>query len=136
MDPLEALLAKMAKATGNAPVAATPEKHDSSANTTTLSSKRERSEDEKPETTAAAGGIWNPNVMQELENVAPAKGPLVTPPMEIARQQTVRQLCNKIRRVSEEMGISKLPNSTYETWQFTSKLTVSEVRSSSSWQIR
>lgn len=129
MDPLEAILVKMAKASGNAPVAPAPKEHDSGVESSTVSSKRERPGDEEGETTAASG-IWNPNVMQELESVAPAKGPLVTPPMEIARQQTVRQLCNKIRRVSEEMGIAKLPNSTYETWQFTSKLTVSEVRSS------
>lgn len=125
MDPLEAILAKMAKATGNAPMAM-PTEQDSDIKSA-VSIKRERPDDEESKTTAISG-IWNPNVMQELDYETPTKGPLVTPSMEIARQQIVRQLCNKIRRVSEEMGIAKLPNSTYETWQFTSKLTVSEVR--------
>lgn len=146
MDPLDAILASMAKATGNAPSTA-------AASTATVSSKKksapvktkkrqhEDSDDDEDDgdtltfPTAASDdtAIWNAGVMQKLSEAVlqkrqkAAKQYSLTPLMEISRQQTVRTLCSKIKRASEDMGIDKLPNSTYETWQFTSKLTVAEV---------
>lgn len=146
MDPLEAILASMAKATGNAPVPAatadslpkSSKKSDAkAANTKKRDREAKDSEEEDtlhfPNADVGGSGIWNARVMQKLsdsilqQREKAAKKYLITPPMEISRQQTVRMLCNRIKRASEEMGIAKLPNSTYETWQFTSKLTVAEV---------
>ncbi|KAF1335638.1 Phosphorylated ctd interacting factor 1, ww domain, partial [Globisporangium splendens] len=144
MDPLEAILASMARATGNAPVPTTASTASSKTSSTASQPKkrgRDASSGEKdvddddalmfPDH-AGEASIWNPRVMQKLSDATAQRSQkaaskhVVTPPMEIARQQTVRMLCNRIKRASEEMGIPKLPNSTYETWQFTSRLTVAE----------
>lgn len=149
MDPLDAILASMAKATGNTPSSAsTPpaftastiiNKKKAAAPVRTKKRQRDNSDDEDGDTltfpSAATDdtAIWNAGVMQKLSEAVlqkthkTAKQYSVAPPMEISRQQTVRTLCSKIKRASEDMGIDKLPNSTYETWQFTSKLTVAEV---------
>lgn len=143
MDPLDAILASMARTTGNAPSTATPQPTvDASTKKKTApvkTKKRQREDSDDGDTltfpTAASDdtAIWNAGVMQKLPDAVlqkthkTAKQYSVTPPMEISRQQTVRTLCSKIKRASEDMGIDKLPNSTYETWQFTSKLTVAEV---------
>ncbi|TMW60419.1 hypothetical protein Poli38472_000461 [Pythium oligandrum] len=133
MDPLDAILASMAQKTGNVlkkPVAEKQVKAPSDAKDTAVA-KRKREEQDADESTGQ--GIWNPTAFQQLPDallhkVADRAAKMtVTPPKEIARQQIVRQLCQKIRRASEQMGINKLPNSTYETWQFTSRLTVAEV---------
>ncbi|ETO72570.1 hypothetical protein F441_11231 [Phytophthora nicotianae CJ01A1] len=127
-DPLEDILASMAAATGNAPpppAVVPPISHASSSSS--AQKKREREPSSTP-----PSGIWNPleemplssTVLRKLEDAARTRP--VNPAMEIARQQTVRALCNKIRRASEDLGIGKLPNSAYETWQFTSQLTVKE----------
>ncbi|RLN90151.1 hypothetical protein BBJ28_00015126 [Nothophytophthora sp. Chile5] len=144
-DPLDAILASMAAATGNAspppapkpaePAKPLPAKPSSGAGSIALvssSSKKRDREDPSPSTTLS--NIWNPQVEMPLEpavlreaEAASSRGNAnISPAMEISRQQTVRLLCNKIRRASEDLGINKLPNSAYETWQFTSKLTVAE----------
>uniref|UniRef100_M4B1W7 PCIF1 WW domain-containing protein n=1 Tax=Hyaloperonospora arabidopsidis (strain Emoy2) TaxID=559515 RepID=M4B1W7_HYAAE len=87
---------------------------------------------ERELTVSSSSSIWNPleempldaDALKKLEDAA--KTLSITPSMEIMRQQSVRALCRKIRRVSEDLGIAKLPNSVYETWQFTSQLTVKE----------
>lgn len=144
MDPLEAILASMAAATGNAPPVSTTSTTNSSNNSKKqqlTSKKRARDEAEGsegdsdallfPDAASASASIWNPRVMHKLP--APRRLQPVAPPVEIARQQAVRALCAKIKRAGEEMGVAKLPNSTYETWQFTSKLTVAEVREAACW---
>ncbi|GLE04375.1 hypothetical protein PINS_up013305 [Pythium insidiosum] len=129
-DPLDAILASMAAKTGNVLKPTAP-----AASSETSSSKRKREdvEEEKDNDDVETSLIWNPKVYERLpqellDDVAHrASSMTISPAMEIARQQVVRQLCQKIRRASEEMGINKLPNSVYETWQFTSRLTVAEV---------
>ncbi|GMF26162.1 unnamed protein product [Phytophthora lilii] len=135
-DPLEAILASMAAVTGNAspPVAAAAKKpapgDNAAASAELAGKKRER---ETPVSTTPPSGIWNPQEQQPLDAAAlrkaedAARARSVNPAIEIARQQTVRALCGKIRRASEDLGIGKLPNSAYETWQFTSQLTVAEL---------
>jgi hypothetical protein len=134
MDPLEAILASMAAATGNAPLAANASKSTATKLTATKSTgkKREREVDASPSSSTPPSGIWNPQhrmpldgaTLDKLQDAASKHG--INPAMEIARQQTVRSLCSKIRRASEDLGLEKLPNSAYETWQFTSQLTVKE----------
>ncbi|KAG7388046.1 mRNA (2'-O-methyladenosine-N(6)-)-methyltransferase [Phytophthora pseudosyringae] len=130
-DPVEAILASMAAATGNAspPARAAPSQSqptDAAASTSApAGKKREREPSSTP-----PSGIWNPQEEMPLDAATlrrPEDARAVSPAMEIARQQTVRALCNKIRRASEDLGIGKLPNSAYETWQFTSQLTVKEL---------
>ncbi|KAE8880246.1 hypothetical protein PF005_g20885 [Phytophthora fragariae] len=136
MDPLEAILASMASATGNA----SPPKSKDDAAPASKSTSKKRERERECETLPASlssstppSGIWNPQqqmlldaaALRQLEDAARARS--VNPAMEIARQQTVRALCNKIRRASEDLGIGKLPNAAYETWQFTSQLTVKEL---------
>lgn len=144
MDPLEAILASMAAATGNATAANSKLiKHKIKSPTAppTVNKKRSRDaasgDDDSSDaltylptatTTTTKTTIWNPRVMHKLPPLRRPPPPHVTPAAEIARQQAVRALCAKIKRAGEQMGIAKLPNSTYETWQFTSKLTVAEVR--------
>ncbi|RLN93834.1 hypothetical protein BBJ28_00012643 [Nothophytophthora sp. Chile5] len=144
-DPLDAILASMAAATGNAspppapkpakPAKLLPAQPSSGAGSIALassSSKKRDREDPSPSTTLSS--IWNPQVempldpavLRKAEAAASCGNTNINPAMEISRQQTVRLLCNKIRRASEDLGINKLPNSVYETWQFTSKLTVAE----------
>lgn len=126
-DPMEAILASMAAATGNA--APSSDAHSKTK------AKKQRSDAaaglKRAREAESSDDIWNPSVEQELADEwlaggAAAAVPKVTPAAEIARQQTVRHLCARIRRAGEELGIAKLPNSAYETWQFSSKLTVAE----------
>ncbi|CAI5717487.1 unnamed protein product [Peronospora destructor] len=125
---MEAILASMAAATGNAsplkeaePVAAAV------AISKSVSKKRDRGT-----LAPSSSSIWNPHEEMSLDSAAlnklidAAKSRRVSPAMEIARQQIFRALCSRIRCASEDLGIGKLPNSVYETWQFTSQLTVKE----------
>jgi len=80
-------------------------------------------------------GVWNPNVQVALNAVTSSekqKKPCnlmnVTPAMELCRQRFVQKLRSKIHASVAEMGLPKLPNSAYETWQFCSKLVVPDVR--------
>ncbi|DAZ95504.1 TPA: hypothetical protein N0F65_001843, partial [Lagenidium giganteum] len=134
MDDLDAILNSMAKASGNVLTEDTLSSIEKTASTEAASKKRPR--DETPVVKQAPvpvdAKIWNPHHIQELsESVTKsiqtrASAYNITPAQEIARQQTVRLLCNKIKQAGEQLGVAKLPNSAYETWQFTSKLTVAE----------
>ncbi|KAL3674039.1 hypothetical protein V7S43_001721 [Phytophthora oleae] len=130
-DPLEAILASMAAATGN--VSLQKPAKSTSTNAATATSKSSGKKREREPSSTAPSGIWNPQEEMPLDSATlhrledAARAHTVTPAMEIARQQTVRALCNKICRASEDLGIGKLPNSAYETWQFTSQLTVKEL---------
>lgn len=127
-DPLEAILASMAAATGNVSLP-----QPANVASTDVATAAPKFPGKKRERDAAPSGIWNPQEEMPLDSATlrrledATKAHTVTPAMEIARQQTVRALCNKIRRASEELGIGKLPNSAYETWQFTSQLTIKEL---------
>ena len=128
VDPMEAILASMAATTGNA----SPLKKAKSVATTAAHSKSVSKKRERGTSAPSSSSIWNPHEEISLDSAAlnkvmnAAKSRTVNPAMEIARQQIVRALCSKIRCASEDLGIGKLPNSVYETWQFTSKLTVKE----------
>ncbi|KAI9996121.1 hypothetical protein PInf_013302 [Phytophthora infestans] len=125
MGEVDDILASMAASTGNGPSVASSSSVSSAL--TPRCKKREREASSTPPL-----GIWNPqeemplasSVLRKLEDAARTR--TVNPAMEIARQQAVRALCIKIRRASEDLGIGKLPNSAYETWQFTSQLTIKE----------
>ncbi|RLN59468.1 hypothetical protein BBJ29_003758 [Phytophthora kernoviae] len=121
----------MANATGNvSPTPATTSEY--AAKSTVKPSRKKREREEETPSSSPPSGIWNPQVEMPLDSAVlrrlqeAAQSHTINPAMEITRQQTVRTLCNKIRKASEDLGIGKLPNSAYETWQFTSKLTVSE----------
>ncbi|CAI5742587.1 unnamed protein product [Hyaloperonospora brassicae] len=127
-DPLEAILASMAAATGNVTAPQTVR----SAATPAAAPKSKSNKREREATVSSSSSIWNPleempldaDALRKLEEAA--KTHTVTPSMEIMRQQTIRGLCRKIRAVSEDLGIAKLPNSVYEAWQLTSQLTVTK----------
>ncbi|KAJ0402082.1 hypothetical protein ATCC90586_000267 [Pythium insidiosum] len=130
-DPLDAILASMAAKTGNV---LKPEASEEQPKTSSVKRKHDAVDEDVAATDAnESTGIWNPKDWERLPQALlddveqRASSMTISPAMEIARQQVVRQLCQKIRRASEEMGINKLPNSVYETWQFTSRLTVAEV---------
>ncbi|KAF4321821.1 hypothetical protein BBO99_00004504 [Phytophthora kernoviae] len=121
----------MANATGNGSPTPTTTSEYAAKSTVKPSGKKREREEETP-SSSPPSGIWNPQVEMPLDSAVlrrlqeAAQSHTINPAMEITRQQTVRTLCNKIRKASEDLGIGKLPNSAYETWQFTSKLTVSE----------
>jgi hypothetical protein len=127
---MEAILASMAAATGNAAPAAGVRRVDEPTDKPRAASsglKRAREGDAEGDV-----DIWNPRVEQEVAgewltaSASSASAAKVTPAAEIARQQTVRQLCVRIRRAGEELGIAKLPNAAYESWQLSARLTAGE----------
>lgn len=126
MDPMDAILASMAAATGNVPQPPPPPSKTTSDSSASREVPAETSKKRARESESTTG-IWNPTVEQQVDDNAIARAPAVGPALEIARQQTVRQLVARIRRAAEELGISKLPNSALESWQFTAQLTVADV---------
>lgn len=129
-DPMEAILASMAVATGNAaPAAGARRVGEASDKPRAASAGLKRAREGGAE---ADGDIWNPRVEQEVAREWLAAGSpsflaaQVTPAAEIARQQAVRQLCARIRRAGEELGIAKLPNAAFESWQLSARLSAGE----------
>lgn len=129
-EPLAAIIASMAAATGNAsPFEKTAPKTDDLADVNTAC--REKKRDREPKFTPPSG-IWNPQAKMPLSASAlsklegAARTCTVNPAMEVVRQKMFLKMCNKIRRASEDLGIGKLSNSVYEIWQFTSQFMVKE----------
>ncbi|TDH65314.1 hypothetical protein CCR75_006541 [Bremia lactucae] len=128
-DALSAILESMAASTGNASLNSYTITNTSKTRNLIFKSMSEKREREPSSTSLS--GIWNPMVEPlvdsascKIDNAAAAR--VVSLAKEVARQQTIRALCNKIRRASEDLGINKLTSSAFETWQIISKLTGNE----------
>ncbi|CAK4609507.1 unnamed protein product [Aphanomyces euteiches] len=122
MDAIDAILNSMAAKTGNVSSAV---KED--AQQPTLSSRKRKA------SSSDSGLIWNkdvqvdPSLVTSSEHkVRPCKLQLVFPSYELHRQKCVLQLKTKLNAAVERMGLPKLPNSAYETWQFCAKLAAPE----------
>ncbi|KAF0694224.1 Aste57867_14883 [Aphanomyces stellatus] len=77
--------------------------------------------------------IWNEGVqldsrrvLSSEHKVRPCNLQNVYPAYELHRQKCVLKLKSKLNATVEQMGLPKLPNTAYETWQFNSKLAAPE----------
>ena len=69
--------------------------------------------------------IWNPHESHVIASSTPTElrkkagaATTIALPQEIARQQAIKALCHRIDSLCANAGLGKLPNSVYETWQF------------------
>ena len=77
--------------------------------------------------------IWNPNVTAVVNYLPIHTGwkqnsMVGSPLLEIQRQKCVRSLQHKLTEYVQHMGITPLPNSAYECWQFCLKLNATKER--------
>ncbi|ETV98440.1 hypothetical protein H310_08592 [Aphanomyces invadans] len=125
MDDVEAILNSMAAKTGNVSAISVDEP--------TLA--RSKPAPKKRMSAVVDGGdhattaIWNEHVQVDVRHVAssehnmrPCNLQSVSPAYELHRQKCVLKLKAKLHATVDQLGLPKLPNSAYETWQFCSKL--------------
>ncbi|RHY22090.1 hypothetical protein DYB32_009620 [Aphanomyces invadans] len=125
MDDVEAILNSMAAKTGNVSAISVDEP--------TLA--RSKPAPKKRTSAVVDGGdhattaIWNEHVQVDVRHVAssehnmrPCNLQSVSPAYELHRQKCVLKLKAKLHATVDQLGLPKLPNSAYETWQFCSKL--------------
>ncbi|ETV78266.1 hypothetical protein H257_08434 [Aphanomyces astaci] len=126
MDDIDAILNSMAAKTGN--VSAVKVAESIPASKSALKKRKHVLSASSPGDNSA---IWNADVQIELRHIGSSEHKVrpcnlqnVSPAYELHRQKCVLKLKAKLSAAVEQMGLPKLPNSAYETWQFCSKLAV------------
>ncbi|RHY98357.1 hypothetical protein DYB37_008131 [Aphanomyces astaci] len=126
MDDIDAILNSMAAKTGN--VSAVKVAESIPASKSALKKRKHVLTASSPGDNSA---IWNADVQIELRHIGSSEHKVrpcnlqnVSPAYELHRQKCVLKLKAKLSAAVEQMGLPKLPNSAYETWQFCSKLAV------------